>query len=436
MIQDLKLKDIQTGENYRRHTDKAGMKELTASVKSHGVLQPIIVRKVGKGYELIAGHRRYTAASAAGLKTIPASVVTADDAMALEIAVIENSQREDPNPMDEAIGFKKLLDLGKHTPAALAKKLDKSLSYVYGRLKLNDLPKAAQKALLADEISYGHALVLTRFGREEDIKEMLDAIIEQDMSVKQAAEGLRDYSTALAAAVFDKTECENCPSRTRNQAVLFPEEKDTDDCMDQACYATKTKAHYAAFCDGLMAEGFAVVNDRDQSHKLMYQDRKADRLALSPNEQGTKPKDKKKCLKCKQRSFVCVEQKNYHGLVTFLTGWICMDRKCLEVMNGTWVETVKKPRGDGRATRDDGGATGDEGAGEGARDPRLDPSGAGLGRGTTDAASLDPEPGTPDPALLTGILERCKDGTMSLVCPECACVVKVVEDEGEGEGSA
>jgi len=313
MFTELKLKDIEPGENYRKHLGKAGMKELTASIKSHGVLQPIIVRKVGKKYEVIAGHRRHLAATEAGLKTIPASIVTADDAAALEISVIENSQREDPNPMDEAQGFEKLLSLGKHTAESLAKKLDKSASYVYTRLRLNDLAKDVQKALQNDKITLAHALVLLRLPEKKDQQELLDDIIDQDMSPAQARGHLDNYGMDMARAIFIADGCLNCEHRTTTQAKLFADGKPDDDrCMDAACFKRKMLQHLEALAGKESARGRDIAREADVIQAIQRKGR------TIHSEKDMKPA----CRACEKIVFFYAED---NGRVIY--GWQCPDKR-------------------------------------------------------------------------------------------------------------
>ena len=149
--------------NYRKKMDKTSLEELTESIRQKGVLQPIIVRPLkGNGsYEIVAGYRRYQAATAAGLKNIPAIIEEFDDEAALEVAITENSQREDVNPIDEALGFKRMLNAGTEIET-IAAKIARPVSYVLGRIKLLDLCKEAQQAVLKGKISLGHAQVLLR----------------------------------------------------------------------------------------------------------------------------------------------------------------------------------------------------------------------------------------------------------------------------------
>lgn len=269
-IQEIKIKDIKPGENYRRHQDKGAMKQLTASVKSHGVLQPIIIRKIKSGYQIIAGHRRHEAAVAAGLKTIPASILNVDDAGALEIAVIENTQREDPNPMDEAQGFKRLLDLGKHTPDTLAKKLDKSVSYVYTRLKLNDLETSCQKALMSGSIDLSHASMILRVPDKAAQKEMLQTILDQDMSPAQVRQMIvEDYGRDMSRAVFSPEACGKCDHRSTTQEKLFADAKaDGDRCMDEKCWKKKTSLALQGMASDHKAKGRPVITGPAEVRKL------------------------------------------------------------------------------------------------------------------------------------------------------------------------
>lgn len=314
-IVEIKIKDIKPGENYRKHQDKGGMKELTQSVKTHGVLQPIIVRKNGKGYEIVAGHRRHEAATSAGLKTIPASVIKVDDAEALEIAVIENTQREDPNPMDEAIGFKRLLELGKHMPDTLAKKLGKSLSYVYTRLKLNDLPKDCQKALLNSELDFSIAVQLCRLTDKKDMSDFLADILDQDMSAAQVRSHIQsEYGQRLDSVIFDKTGCDKCPNRSVTQAALFPGVDGEDDrCMDEKCWRKKNMDHLAGLAGGYEIKGWNIIRDAEEIRKL---DRKGVKI-------GWNTPLKTKCKPCLQRAFFYADA---DGRIVY--GWWCSSKKC------------------------------------------------------------------------------------------------------------
>ena len=152
--------------NPRQHYDQKKIEELAQSIKSVGVLQPIVVRPNGPGHEIIAGTRRYRAASFAYLPEVPVIVRELTDAEALEIMVIENNQREDVNALEEAEGYKRLIE-HQYNLESLAAKIGRSTKYIYDRLKLLQLIPHAKKLLLEDRITAGHAILLARLKPEE-----------------------------------------------------------------------------------------------------------------------------------------------------------------------------------------------------------------------------------------------------------------------------
>ena len=169
----------------RTKFDEQDLEELADSIKSVGVLQPIIVRTVGDTYEIVAGERRYQASRRAGLKTIPAIVRTIDDTESLELALIENIQRSDLNGIEEARAYKDLLARTSMTQEQLAKRLSKSRSAVTNALRLLDLPEEVQDMVLAGELSAGHARAI--LGAADDEKRVMLArkVVEGKLSVRQ-----------------------------------------------------------------------------------------------------------------------------------------------------------------------------------------------------------------------------------------------------------
>jgi ParB family chromosome partitioning protein len=164
--------------------DEEAIAELAASVSQKGVLQPILVRPVDDGYEIVAGERRFRAARQAGLVTLPAVVRELSDQETLEIAIIENLQREDLNAMEEARAFKQLLDFGL-TQEKISKAVSKSRSAIANTLRLLTLPDSAQEALEDGHISAGHArAVLAQPLADRDWA--LAEIMRRDLTVRQA----------------------------------------------------------------------------------------------------------------------------------------------------------------------------------------------------------------------------------------------------------
>jgi len=171
----------------RRHFDEAAINGLAESLRSQGMLQPILVRKLGDGehYEIIAGERRWRAAQTAGLHEVPVILHTLTDAEALEIALVENLQREDLNAIEEAEAYRRLMDEFGHTQEALAQHLGKSRSHVANTLRLLALPDEVKAMLARNELSPGHARALLV---ADDPLALARAIIARGLSVRETEE--------------------------------------------------------------------------------------------------------------------------------------------------------------------------------------------------------------------------------------------------------
>ncbi len=165
----------------RRRFDPAALDELTASVREHGVLQPILVRPVASGFEIVAGERRWRAAQAARLHEVPALVRELDDRSAFEIALIENVQRSDLNAIDEARGYKRLASDFGHTQETLARIVGKARSHVANLLRLLDLPDSVQKLVEDGSLSMGHARAVAA---SADPEGLAARAVQQGLSVR------------------------------------------------------------------------------------------------------------------------------------------------------------------------------------------------------------------------------------------------------------
>ncbi|MAZ53261.1 MAG: chromosome partitioning protein ParB [Trueperaceae bacterium] len=188
-LQQLNVSPLQP----RRTLDNAAISELAASIQRQGVLQPILVREVGTGFEIIAGERRYRAAKRAGLSEVPVIVKKLSDQQALEIAIVENLQREDLNPVDEARAFERLLAFGL-TQEKVAKAVGKSRSAVANTLRLLSLPQSCLDAVVEGRISAGHARALLSL--DEDERDWaLDQVVARQLSVRET-EKLRQPKVA------------------------------------------------------------------------------------------------------------------------------------------------------------------------------------------------------------------------------------------------
>ena len=169
----------------RKIFDQEALKELSESIKEHGVFQPIIVKKSIKGYEIIAGERRVKASEMAGLTEIPAIIRDFNDTQMMEIALLENLQREDLTAIEEAQAYKKLKETLDLTQEELAKRLGKSRSHITNMLGLLNLPDAIQDDINTKKISMGHARVLSKLDSVEQQKELEDIVINKGISVRE-----------------------------------------------------------------------------------------------------------------------------------------------------------------------------------------------------------------------------------------------------------
>ncbi len=172
----------------RLQFDEKSLNELADSIKQHGIIQPLVVRKLGDKYEIIAGERRFKAAQIAGLQKVPAVIMNLDDKQSAEVAVIENIQRKDLTALEEAESYKKLLDKGYLTQEQLANRMGKTQSTVSNKLRLLGLDEEVKMALLNEKISERHARSLLTLKTPEEQKQMLNNIINNKLTVKQTDE--------------------------------------------------------------------------------------------------------------------------------------------------------------------------------------------------------------------------------------------------------
>ena len=168
----------------RTHFNDAELNELSDSIAEHGVLQPLLVRKDVDGYEIIAGERRYQASKIAGLTEIPVIIKDVDDQKMLEIALIENLQRSDLNPIEEAKGYKQLIKQSGMTQEALSKAVSKARSAITNSLRLLDLPEPVQQYLFDGRLTAGHARAILAVPYEEQRIKLAGKVVQEGLSVR------------------------------------------------------------------------------------------------------------------------------------------------------------------------------------------------------------------------------------------------------------
>lgn len=191
-IEEIKLSEIRPNPYQpRKQFDEEALQELSVSIKAHGVIQPISLRKSIKGYEIVVGERRHRAAKLAGMKTIPAVVRELTDDQMMELALIENLQRENLNPLEEAKAYQKLMEHLQVTQESLAKRLGKSRPHITNHIRLLQLPQMVQDYLAEGKLTMGHARALLGLKNEQKLSELVQKAVAEQMSVRQLEEWVK-----------------------------------------------------------------------------------------------------------------------------------------------------------------------------------------------------------------------------------------------------
>lgn len=260
---------IESRKNPRREFDAAGMADLVESIKRYGVLTPLIVRPVGNDgrYEIMAGARRFRASREAGLATVPCRVVEVENDTALEVVVVENLQRRDIHPLEEAEGFREILELSGGDVAGLCAKVGKKPSYVSKRLALLRLLEKGRRLYLQGKIGYEHAMQIARL-QPEDQKKAIEYVSERDVTPAGLRRWIEDQVLLdLSKVPFSKDDpnlapkagtCKDCPKRTGTAKDLFDDIKEGDRCTDPSCFWGKMRAHIGQVQKALEGRGHKV----------------------------------------------------------------------------------------------------------------------------------------------------------------------------------
>jgi len=286
-MKTVELKDIKSSPyNSRKTFDAEKMKELVASVVEKGILNPILLRTKGNKYEIVCGERRFRAATTAGLTEIPAVVRILTDQQALECMVIENLQREDVHPLEEAEGYEALMKKhGYKTVDDIAAKIGKSRGYVYGRLKLCELIPENRKLFYSGKFSPSVALLVAKvppslqleagkyianggdWGRGEPLN-YRDAkgYIEEKLMVQIKEAQFDPKEKGLAG----KCSCVECPRRTGNDQLLFADVQGKDICTDPGCFEAKKNATVQREMSRLKEKGKTVISPEEAKQLFRY----------------------------------------------------------------------------------------------------------------------------------------------------------------------
>ncbi len=265
------------------------MDELTESVRRQGVLQPVLARPVGDGaWEIVFGHRRYRAAKKAGLADLPAMVRQMSDADVLEAQVVENCQRADVHPLEEAEGYEQLLASKErtYTVEEIAARVGKSKAYVYGRMKLLALCPTARKAFYAGELTASTALLIARIPEARQKGALAEVGLRGDRDdpapFREVARIVHErFMLKLSGAEFKTTDadlvpaagpCTTCPKRTGNQPELFADVKSADVCTDPDCFGQKTRVAAERKKAEALAAGREVLPEKEAAKLFQRHD--------------------------------------------------------------------------------------------------------------------------------------------------------------------
>jgi len=205
IVQEVNIKELRPNPYQPRKifSDEA-IEELKQSILEHGILQPLIVRKSIKGYEIVVGERRYRAAKMAGLDIVPVVVRDLNDQQMMELAVLENLQREDLTPIEEGAAYQMLMDQLHITQEQLAKRLGKSRPHIANHVRLLSLPKEIQQLIIDGKLSMGHGRALLGLKKKDKIKPVVDKVIKEHLNVRQLEQLVNNLN-------------KNVPRETKNQ---------------------------------------------------------------------------------------------------------------------------------------------------------------------------------------------------------------------------
>ena len=199
IVCEIKLRELRPNPYQPRKSFRLeAIEELKQSIMEHGILQPIIARKSIKGYEIVAGERRYRAAKEADLKTVPVVVRELSEQQMMELAILENLQREDLNPIEEAAAYQTLLEKLEFTQEQLANRLGKSRPHIANHVRLLSLPEGIRKYISDGEISMGHGRALLGLKKKEMLKPVADKVLKEGMNVRQLEQYIHQLNDTVS----------------------------------------------------------------------------------------------------------------------------------------------------------------------------------------------------------------------------------------------
>lgn len=202
---EVKLNELRANPYQPRKTfTEEAIDELKQSIEIHGVLQPLIGRKVKKGYEIVAGERRFRAAKKAGLKTVPVIIKEFTDTQMMELALIENLQRENLNPIEEARAYRELMEKLDYTQEQLSKRIGKSRPHIANHVRLLNLPQSILQLIANGKLSMGHGRALLSLKEKNEMEHIVDRVIKENMNVRDLEKLVNDLNENVSRETFTR----------------------------------------------------------------------------------------------------------------------------------------------------------------------------------------------------------------------------------------
>lgn len=219
-IQEISVKEIRPNPYQPRKVfQKEAIEELKQSIIEHGILQPIILRKTIKGYEIVVGERRFRAAKEAALETVPAVVRELTEQQMMELAVLENLQREDLNPIEEGIAYQTLMEKLKITQEELAKRLGKSRPHLANHIRLLSLPPKIQELISAGKISMGHGRALLGLRKKDKLPFLVEKTLKEGLNVRQLEQFIQQMNEIVPRETKKETKTKDVFIRERETSL-------------------------------------------------------------------------------------------------------------------------------------------------------------------------------------------------------------------------
>lgn len=336
---------VESHLNTRKRFNAGKLQELADSIREKGIITPLLARPMGVMFEIAAGHRRYRAAGMAGRETVPVVIRELGDDEFLEILTVENLQREDVHPLEEAEGYAELLGRTGYDATSLALKIGKSESYVVQRLKLLDLTKELREEFLEGDFNFSHALLLARLGPENQVtgRKCLYGPDGQAVSVTQLRRQIKEtiyldlhqvpWNVHDEELVPEAGSCTACPKRTGFHPALFPElGKREDYCEDGRCFEAKlfafielkvkTVAEQSGKAPLRVSTNYCHNDNKSRAKGVLYSGewRPMQQVLVT----GTPER-------CGKTQVAVVVESNRYGSQNYVLGQrleVCTDRKC------------------------------------------------------------------------------------------------------------